>query len=89
MLFVAMICSSINPIPLELSGHDWLLGFFAIPFLAIYVYALAFVLAPRLRDAGLPRLVALLALVPFVNIIVGLAALLLPTGAMLSDSRRY
>jgi hypothetical protein len=87
LLFVVMISSSLNPVPLELSGYDWLFGLFLVPALGIYIYAIAFVLAPRLRDVGLPRLLAILALVPFLNVVVGLAALLLPTGAMISHSR--
>ena len=87
LLFVVMISSALNPIPLELSGYDWVFGLFLVPVLGIYIYALAFVLAPRLRDVGLPRLLAILAIVPFLNVVVGLAALLLPTGAMISHSR--
>src|SRR6185369_8677277 len=61
------IFSSINTLPPEVSGYGPLFSLMALPFLVAYAYVVAFIVAPRLRDAGLPRLAALLALVPGLN----------------------
>jgi uncharacterized membrane protein YhaH (DUF805 family) len=88
-LLVWLLAVSAMPMGYQLRDDDWgvwMLGF--VPLIIIYVYALAFVLAPRLRDAGLPRISALLALIPILNVIVFAAALVLPTAAMAPEARR-
>ena len=87
-LFAIMIREAVKPVPVEVSGHDWFSGFFGLTILGIWIYAAAFIVAPRLRDAGFPGILALLALVPCVNVLIGIAAMFLPTGAAMRDSHR-
>jgi len=47
---------------------------------AWYSYVLFFVVLPRLLDVGLPSLCVILAVVPGVNVALGLIALFAPTG---------
>jgi hypothetical protein len=48
--------------------------------IAWYAYVVCFVVAPRLFDVGLPRIFALLAIIPGINFGFGLLALFAPTG---------
>jgi uncharacterized membrane protein YhaH (DUF805 family) len=87
LLFVAFT-GHINPAMMELRGYDSLLGWVFLPFAMLLLYVPLFVLAPRLKDVGLPRLLALLVLVPCVNGLLCLVLIFLRSGLVWTDSRR-
>ncbi len=87
--FYLMIVEAIGSISIQMHEWDWVMALLITPFLLIGIYIVPFVIAPRLRDAGIPALAALLVVVPVVNMLLSLAALFLPTGAMSGASRRY
>lgn len=80
--FYLMVFNAINPLWFELNDVNWLACLLSIPIFLILIYMVSFVIAPRLRDAGIPGLAALLVLVPVVNLFLSIAALFLPTGAI-------
>jgi len=53
--------------------------FFLLLTIAVWIYGPIFLAAPRLRDAGHPPMLALLVLIPALNIVVVIVLLFLPS----------
>jgi uncharacterized membrane protein YhaH (DUF805 family) len=85
-LFAMLVQDSVRTVPVQVSGHDWFSGVFGLALIGIWIYAAAFIVAPRLRDAGLPGLLAVLVLLPVVKLLLCVGALLLPSAAVMPDS---